>query len=256
MAMFISVKNRSDMKTKLLIALLLVSLNSLAQTVINKSVSVSQGQKITMHFDYPEIVRVSTWDKIEISIQGSVLINGGENDDAFILESSATGDLITVESKIKGLKNLPQRVTVMEGGRKIVFKTKADYRKYCDEHGKNFSFMSTGVDMDITLEIKVPQNIETRVESVYGMVEVKQFTGPLIVDATYGGIDAALLEKNTGELVAETNFGQIYSNLDVKFGGQNVQEKDFHTYVSAKPGNGPRYNFESKYGNVYLRKLN
>jgi hypothetical protein len=116
--------------------------------------------------------------------------------------------------------------------------------------------MLTAVDMDITLEIKVPQNIETRVESVYGMVEVKQFTGPLTVEATYGGIDAALLEKNTGDLVAETNFGQIYSNLDVKFGGQNVQEKDFHTYVSAKPGIGPRFSFESKYGNVYLRMLN
>lgn len=256
MEMFISVKNRSDMKTKLLIALLLVSLNSLAQIVINKSVSVSQGQKITMHFDYPEIVRVSTWDKNEISIQGSVLINGGENDDAFVLESSTAGDLITVESKIKGLKNLPQRITVMEGSKKIVFKTKPDYRKYCEEHGKDFSFMSTGVDMDITLEIKVPQNIETRVESVYGMVEVKLFNGPLAVDATYEGVDAALPEKNTGELTAETNYGQIYSNLDVKFSYENFREEDFHTYVSAKPGIGPRFSFESKYGNVYLRKLN
>ena len=72
--------------------------------------------------------------------------------------------------------------------------------------------------------------------------------------ATYGGVDAALQERSTGELVAETNFGQIYSNLDVKFSNDNMQEKDFHTYVSAKPGNGLRFSFESKYGNVYLRK--
>lgn len=244
------------MKTKLLITLLLVSLNSLAQTAINKSVPVSPGQQITMHFDYPEIVRVSTWDKNEISIQGSVQINGGESDEEFVLESSTAGNLITVESKINGLKSLPQRVTVMQGGKKMVFKTKAEYRKYCDEHGEDFSFMSTGVDMDITLEIKVPQNVETRVESVYGMVEVKLFNGPLTVDATYGGVDAALPEKTTGELTAETNYGQIYSNLDVKFNHENFREENFHTYVSAKPGNGPRFSFESKYGNVYLRKLN
>ncbi|MEK6782715.1 MAG: hypothetical protein AABY93_13525 [Bacteroidota bacterium] len=242
------------MRTQLLFPLLFLALNSVAQTAINKSVPVSAGQKVNMHFDYPELVRVSTWDKNEISIQGSVSINGGENDEAFVLETSTSDNIVSVESRINGLKNLPQRITVNQGGRKIVFKTKADYRKYCDENGKDFNMMSTGVDMDILLEIKVPQNTETRVESVYGMVEVKQFTGPLIVEATYGGVDAALLEKSTGELEAETDFGQIYSNLDVKLLGNNVRERDFHTYVSAKPGNGPRYSFESKYGNVYLRK--
>ena len=244
------------MKTKLIFPFFLLALSSLAQTAINKSILVSPGQKINMHFDYPELVRVSTWDKNEISIQGSVSINGGESDDAFVLETSTSGNLISIESKINGLKNLPQRITINQGGQKIIFKTKADYKKYCDENGKNFNSMSTGVDMDITFEIKVPQNVETRVESVYGMVEVKLFNGPLVVDATYGGVDAALQEKSTGELEAETDFGQIYSNLDVKLLGNNVHERDFHTYVSAKPGNGPRYSFESKYGNVYLRKLN
>ena len=33
------------------------------------------GQKIVVHFDYPELIRVSTWDKNEISIQASVSIN-------------------------------------------------------------------------------------------------------------------------------------------------------------------------------------
>jgi hypothetical protein len=63
---------------------------------------------------------------------------------------------------------------------------------------------------------------------------------------------AALLERNVGELKAETNFGQIYTNLDIKLSGSEFE--DFHTVVSAKPGSGPRYSFESKYGNVYLRK--
>lgn len=47
-------------------------------------------------------------------------------------------------------------------------------------------------------------------------------------------------------------FGQIYSNLNVALKG--VEDGNFHTYVTAKPGSGPRYAFESKYGNVYLRK--
>ncbi len=223
-----------------------------AQTPVNKVYPVSAGQKISLRFDYPELVRISTWDKSEISITGTVSINGGESDEAFELLQSSSGNSIYIENKIRNLKDLPQRITVTYGGEKLTFKSKADYKKYCDETGHNFNVKSWGVDMEIVLEVKVPKNMETNLECVYGIAEVKNFLGPLTVDATYGGVDVSVQEKTTGELVAETSFGQIYTNLELKFSGSDF--KDFHTQVSAKPGSGPRYSFESKYGNVYLRK--
>lgn len=228
-----------------------------AQTPINKTLTVQPGQKIMMHFDYPELIRVSTWDKNEISIQGSVSINNGESDDAFELLTSTSGNTISIRNEIKNMKSIPHRITIVDGSQKIVFKNREELHKYQTEHGKSkFEMMSSGVDMDIQLEIKVPRNLDTRVESVYGMVEIKDFSGPLTVDATYGGVDAALIEKAAGEITAETNFGEIYTNLDTKFGGDKFQERDFHTFVSVKPGTGPNYSFESKYGNVYIRKAN
>lgn len=223
-----------------------------AQTPVNKNYPVSAGQKIYLRFDFPELVKISTWDKNEIAIGGSVSINGGENDDAFELLHSTSGNSISIENKIRNLKELPHRITVVRDGEKITFKSKADYLKYCEEHGRNFNQRSEGVDMDILLEIKVPRNSEVKLESVYGVVEVKNYNGPLTVEATYGGVDVTVQEKTTGELIAETNYGQIYSNLDLKFSGSEFE--DFHTYVTAKPGSGPKYSFESKYGNVYLRK--
>jgi hypothetical protein len=223
-----------------------------AQTPVNKSYPVSAGQKIVFHFDYPELVKISTWDKNEISIGGLVSINGGESDDAFELSHSASGNTINIENKIRGLKDLPQRITIRKGAQKITFKSRADYKAYCVEHGRDFNTTNWGVDMEIVLEIKVPRNMDTKLESVYGMVEVKNFQGPLSVDATYGGVDVSVEEKSTGELVAETGYGEIYTNLDQKFTGSEFE--DFHTVVSFKPGTGPRYSFESKYGNVYLRK--
>lgn len=226
-----------------------------AQTAINKTIAVSKGQTIRMHFDYPELVRISTWDRNEISIQGSVSINGGENDDAFELKINTTGNVISIENEIKNMKTLPHRVTVWRNGEKTVFRDKSEWRKYKEEHGTHHT-ISEGIDMDILLEIKVPANVETRVEAVYGMVELRNFLGPVIVKATYGGVDAALSERNVGELIAETNYGTIYSNLDIKVDGNNSREEDFHMYVTAKPGTGPRYSLESTYGNVYLRKGN
>ena len=246
------------MKSILVLAMaMIIPLKEYGQTAINKVIPVKPGQKIEMHFDYPELVKVSTWDKNEISVQGTVSINAGENDDAFELLTSSTGNSVSIRNEIKNMKNLPQRITIVDGAQKIVFRNKEELKKYQAEHGKStYSCMSYGLDMDIVLEIKVPRNMETRVESVYGMVEIKDFMGPLSVDATYGGVDVAVAERSIGQITAETNHGEIFSNLDAKFSGEASRQDNFHTYVSAKPGNGPTYNFDSKFGNVYLRKAN
>lgn len=237
-----------------IIAAILCPLFSFGQTAINKTIPVKPGQTINMKFDYPELVKVSTWDRNEISVQGTVSINAGENDDAFLFENSVNGNVVDLRSSIRDLKKLPQRITIMRDGQKIMFKDKAELKKYQQEHGQGYNTMSWGADIDIELEIKVPKGMETRVEAVYGMVEIRNFAGPLTVEATYGGVDAALPEKQVGEVIAETNYGEIFTNFDSKFGGEEFKNRDFHTYVSAKPGNGPKYSFESKYGNVYLRK--
>ncbi|MBX2914995.1 MAG: hypothetical protein KF856_06965 [Cyclobacteriaceae bacterium] len=235
-----------------LLALIMFTGVAMAQTPVNNSYPVTTGQKISLRFDYPQLVKVSTWDKNEIAITGLVSINGGEHDDAFELEQSASNNTVYIENRIKNLKSLPKRITVTRGAERLTFKSEADYKKYCNETGSNFNVKSWGVDMDIVLEIKVPRGMETKLECVYGLAEVRNFWGPLTVQATYGGVDVAVQEKTTGELTAETGYGQIYTNLDLKFSGSEF--KDFHTQVVAKPGIGPSYSFESKYGNVYLRK--
>lgn len=243
------------MKAKIILLILGLAapLKEYAQTALNRTIPVSAGQNIEMHFDYPELITVTTWDKNEISIQGQVNINDGENDNAFILESTTSGNSIKLNGHINDIQDLPHRITVMRDGQKTVFRDKSDWEKYKAEHGRSHNSVSMGPDIDIKIEIKVPRNVETSVTSVYGIVEVKNFEGPLTVDATYGAVDASLDERSIGELTAETNFGEIYTNLNAKFDG-SATSKDFHTLVSAKPGQGPHYNFGSKYGNVYLRK--
>ena len=113
------------MKAKLVLAIaMILPLKEYAQTAINKVIPVKPGQKIDMHFDYPELVKVSTWDKNEISVQGTVSINAGENDDAFELVTSSTGNSISIRNEIKNMKNLPHRITIVDGAQKIVFRNK------------------------------------------------------------------------------------------------------------------------------------
>ncbi|MBS1559066.1 MAG: hypothetical protein JST69_10115 [Bacteroidetes bacterium] len=235
------------------ITLFLLVINKVySQTELNKTIAVQAGQKITMQFDYPELIKVSTWDKNEILITGSVSINGGENDNAFTLESFSAQNEVNITGKIKDLKNLPHRITIRNKDEKIIFKTKADYKKYVAEKGHEFNQQNWGADIAIFLTIKVPKNVNTKVLSTYGTIEVKDFVGSLVAESTYGGVDAALVEASVGNVKATTDFGQIYTNLNFKFNEGTFE--DFHTVVNANLGNGSNYSFESKYGNVYLRK--
>src|SRR5688572_12707594 len=136
----------------LVLAVVLVPSFSWGQTELNKTYPVQNGQSIVMHFDYPELVQVSTWDRNEVSIQGSVSINGGENDDAFIIENSTEGGRLSIRSYIKDLKRLPERVTVYRDGQKIIFKDKAEMKKFQQEQGGGFNTMSFGPEIDIVLQ--------------------------------------------------------------------------------------------------------
>lgn len=239
------------MRFIIIMILLVVGQITLAQTAMNKSFTVQAGQTLDFYFDHPKLIKVTTWDRNEVMVTGNVSINNGENDDAFTVTSSTGSGVMNIRGEMVNLKNLPHRITVYRAGQKLTFKNNEEFRKYTASAGRDFDMMSNGVDIEITLEIKIPKGMITNFKSVYGMVEVRNFEGPIDVTATYGGVDASLNSKTTGELYAETNYGTIYSNLDVKFAGE---EKNFHTFVTAKPGSGPRQSFESKYGNVYLRK--
>ncbi|KFC20289.1 hypothetical protein [Chryseobacterium sp. FH1] len=223
-----------------------------AQTTINRSFSTVKNQNVSLKFDYPQLIKISTWDKDEVQISGTVNINENENNGAFQIKESKEGNSLVIEGRVSEIDKIPHRITVRKGSEKLTFKTKDDYQQYCKTNGVTFNTMSDGVDINIELEIKVPQSLKTHIEAKYGLVEVKNFGGEISVDATYGGIDATIPEKNTGKLSAETYYGQIYSNLDTKFTGKDSE--DFHTLVTTTFGSGPQYSLESKYGNIYLRK--
>lgn len=227
-----------------------------AQSVINKTYAIGGANKISFNFDFPKIISISTWDKNEVAVIAKVSINGGDNDEAFILEEKNENGTLTISNKIKDYDKLPRVYVVKQKGssEKMTFKTKEAFNEYKTKNGvnKNWDYWGGNVDIEITLEIKLPANTETNVKATYGLVELKQFNGPITVNATYGGIDAAITTQAVGSVSAVTKFGQIYT--DLKLNITEKTEKDFYTSIKAETGKGPNYSFNSTYGNLYLRK--
>ncbi|NCI45606.1 hypothetical protein [Sediminibacterium soli] len=239
------------MKKICLIAACILSVQAMAQSVVSKTYPVKTGESVKLKFDYPKIVHVSTWDKNEVAVTAKVNINDGENDSAFVLEDSKENGVLFIKNKIRDMDKLPRRYTLYKDGKKTVFRSKDDFRSFTRQSGGG-TMSSEGVDMEITVEVKVPANTRTDINSVYGIVEIINFNAPANIDATYGGIDATVNESATGKLKATTSYGQIYSNLDLKI--TDKTQKDFFTSITAEPGKGPEYIFKSTYGKIYLRK--
>jgi hypothetical protein len=233
------------------LALLLVQGATIAQTVVNRSYPVKAGEKLLLKFDYP-VVRVSTWDQKEVAITAMVSINDGENDNAFTLQNESNYGVLEISSHIKDMDKLPRHYTVLQDGKKTVFKTEEEFKDYKSKAGSVRSY-STGTDIDIKLEIKVPAGTPTEIKSVYGIVELANFNAPVNIDATYGGIDASLDKSRAGQIKATTMYGKIYSNLNLEL--TDHKQQDFFNSITAEPGKGPAYTFKSTYGKIYIRKL-
>jgi hypothetical protein len=242
------------MKTILTAVCMIIIGCATAQTKVEKSYPVKPGQKVELAFDYPKLVRISTWDKNEVSVTAMVSINEGDNDDAFVLENEQSADgSLSIRNHIKDMKNLPKMYTIVRAGKKTTFRTKEAYHQFISENGRSGNQMtSEGVDMEITVEVKVPANTATHLNAKYGIVEMKNFNAPATVSATYGGIDASITPATTGKLQATTHYGQMYTNLDLTLTSKS--EKDFYSSITAEPGKGHAYILKSTYGNLYLRK--
>ena len=235
------------MKIFLMAAASVVSVSLYAQTVV--SYPAKPGQAVVLKFDYP-VVRVTTWEKNEVSVTALVNINDHENDSAFTLSAKNEGDELVISDKIRDIDKLPRRYTIVQNGKKTIYRSKEDFLNAKTTGKAEQSY--EGTDIDVVLEIKCPAQSRTDIKSVYGIVEITNFHAPVTVDATYGGIDATIIAANTGKLKATTSYGQIYSNLDLKI--TDHTERDFFNSITAEPGSGPVFSLTSTYGKIYLRK--
>lgn len=223
-----------------------------AQTILNKSYPVKEGQCIDLKFDYPQNIVVSSWDKNEVSIQASVTINNGTGDSLFVLEEGDNKECISIRNKKMNFNQLSSSYTLVTKDQVKTFSNKEALKDYTQHNNLSNPAITSENNLEIRLEIKVPASVFVNLKSVYGMVELKDFSSPAKIKAMYGGIDASLSEGRTGALSVESNFGEIYSNLSLNI--TDKKEGNFHTVIKAKMGTGSSLSLESSYGNIYLRK--
>ena len=231
-----------------------------AQQKINQTHSTAGINEIKMVFKYPELIKITTWERQEISITGEAMINRGEHNDAFKLEVLKDDGILSISSIIENLSDLPNRIMISRDGEKYYFPTDdfqdPKVQEFLKNADKKYDYQMHGVIKEIQLEIKVPNSIVLDIVAKYGLVELKNIMAPVTVEAKYGGIDMTLPASANKKLTARTKYGEIFSDLELNVDSELSESGTYHKWtniVALLNQGGPKCYLESKYGNVYIR---
>lgn len=222
--------------SSLLILALLLVYPVMGQKVVEKSTKVKSDQKITLDFEFSDDIKITTWDKNEVYVKATVSINDNEDNDAFELEIKEYPNSVNFISDIKNIKKL-SRNFVKE-----------------DKDG-NVIFSGNSYDMDITFEVKVPENAEVDVETISGNIDIIGLLGEMDIETISGDVDLSIPSNHNANLELSTISGEMYTDFDLK----SEVEKGYHHYVrndySTKLNKGGvDIHLSSISGNIYLRK--
>jgi len=250
------------MKKLIFFSLLIIyTSNTIAQSY-QKDISANGINKIKMDFKFPEVIKISTWEKQEVSIAGKVSINNGQNNESFEIKTSTENEVLNISSIINDIDQLPKMIMIKKNGNNYYFNTtdsnSPEIQQFYKEHGKSHNYQVHGVIKQIELEIRVPKSLELEINSKYGIVELINVSSPVSVIAKYGGVDVSVNSTDRWSITARTKFGEMFSDLQLSIDPQQSVGGDYFKWQTIKAelnGGGSNCDIESKFGNIYIRKI-
>ncbi len=264
------------------VSILLFASSSYAQKSVKKTINTKSGQEVNFKFDRAD-VKITPWNKNEISITGTAKINNGENDDAFTVKVEEINGEWNICTFLKNESDIPRMISMTKDG--VTTYRKVDKKKNMwdgwnnlSEQGDKYDYVNIGIITEIELEVKVPQNITMKVMSKFGDIDIKNFEGELHAKNTHGHINAVFVKaiRNNISLASTHNFvdvsvpgnsklnvdlksshGEMLTDLDLDFNtvGRDENKCSHKNRIMASlNGGGANLYLKATHNNVYLRE--
>ncbi len=198
--------------------LLIASAN--AQLKIEKHLPFSGKESVKLNIQISDSIKVQTWDRNEVYVNGSVNINDNKDNDAYETSFDESGKTIIVNA----------------GFKENYFKGK---KNCCNES-------------DIYWEVFVPANASLSIESINADITITGETGPLNIKSISGFIDLAFSERKSADLDFSTISGTIYTDHLLAAGRSG---KDAFPHVDNRLNNGGGLiRLETISGDIFFRR--
>ncbi len=193
-----------------------------AQQIIEKHISFSGKDAVSLDIQIADSVTVHTWDKNEVYVKASVNINDNKDNEAYATTFDDAGKTVAVKAKF----------------RENYFKGR---NNCCNES-------------DIYWEVYIPVNTRFTLESINANVTIDGKTQEMKVKSISGYIDLAAPKSTKADIDFSTISGTIYSNHELTMGKT-------HTGIPVKineklNGGGFPIRLETISGDIFFRKSN
>lgn len=231
---------------KRIVILFLVALTvnvSWSQRQVEKTESIASADQLYVHFKFADDIKIEQWNRNEFKVEASVLIDDGEGNADFSLQSDRSGSTLEISSDF------------------------GDYfqRKQKNYYGKDCCNKKTSINY----VVYVPKGVKLKVKSISGDVIADNFSGQLVTDLVSGDVTLKKykgelrlktvsgdldITTNKAEINAKTLTGTIYSDLNI---AQDQKKSGNHGYNRVKgsvSSGGELIVLETVSGNIYMRK--
>lgn len=237
------------MQKLLVVALLLWgSLAAYAQKkVVEKAFVLPVSKKVNLKLRFGNDIKLTAWDKNEALIKVSYEINGGQLNDAFLLNFDDSHEQLKVLADLKH--------DMFKSTSNDSISCPEDYSRnfnaYNMKTGKATNFSCTRIDFEIFL----PRNVNVTLETISGNVELRGLTGSINAKSISGFVDMDWPTQKGAAVSLKTLTGEVYTDLEIGF-NEKRQESPMMGYAlkgSLKDG-GPTVKLESISNDIYFRR--
>lgn len=238
------------MKKILLFALLFAKACSLlfGQKIVNETYKLPESGRVSMNLKFADSISVSSWDKDEVLIKATILINNGKLNEAFTMKVNKSGNELEI---------------ITDFDNEIIKQGKAEDCNGYTSSKNNFyaekgMYWNKGnvVCSDIYFEIKIPNKTDFRIETISGNIDIQGFAGKLFAKTISGFVDLTWKANKGADLEMQTITGDVFSNLDVALENKKKNPVVGYQLKGKLNGGGIPIHLESISGDVYLRKEN
>lgn len=190
-----------------------------AQEIIEKHISYSGKESVSLKIQIADTINIHMWNKDEVYVKASVNVNDNKDNAAYETSFDDTGKSVDI---------------------------KANFRD------KYFKGRNNCCNSEISWQVWLPEKSRFSVETIDGNVTVTGLTSEVKVKTISGYIDLAVPSNKKADLDFSTISGRMYSNLDFPM-------KTVHSGIPLKINEklndgGDPVRLETISGDIFFRK--
>ena len=225
-----------------------------AQKIIEKTAPVAAGQRVFLDLRQASSIHIRAGVGSKVTMRASVNINQNKLNDALLLTTEQTDAELkfTAEIDKNQLRNAqPGDCTTGGAYYGDVYFTKGD-KNAVDRNGNHLIPVCTAIEYEVT----VPANVNLRVSTLGGNIDIAGLNGPIEAKSLSGFVDVAWPVGVGAELALRTITGEVYTDQAIAFSSAPPKTPVVGYQLRGTLGGsgGPLVKLESISNDVYFRK--